>query len=125
MPVKQPAIPRYLITAQELTRRLILSAGKQDLLPDELVLEASIGGWRIALTQENFHVSDTGCLTFRLPPPAVRIKHYNVCIFGQRMNVVLATDYETLRRELHATQQRVAELDEKLNPPHYPSMPYV
>lgn len=125
MQVKQPtAKPPYLITAQVLAQRVTLIAHQRGISPTDLPLNASISGWEIALTQDNFHVSDTGSLVIKLPAPRQRIKHYNVCIFGQRINVVHASDYENLRRQLCATEQRVQQLEAQYTPTQYSCMPY-
>ncbi|KAB2518415.1 hypothetical protein F8N49_22200 [Pseudomonas sp. GXM4] len=125
MQVEQPSKPPYLITAQWLINRLTLIARQQGMCPTELTLDTSIGGWQIPLNEDNFHVTGSGCLIIRMPARPIRIKHYNVCVFGQRLNVVLATDYDNLRRELCVAQQRVERLEARLNPPDCASMPYV
>ncbi|TFA86104.1 hypothetical protein F638_1019 [Pseudomonas sp. LAIL14HWK12:I2] len=102
----------YLITANGLAMRLAIIARQHG---NDVPLKATITGCNIALTVDTFHVSQDGTLVIQLPPSPYRVKHYHVHIFGQRLNVVAATDFDNLRRLLSSAEERISQLEKIKN----------
>lgn len=115
----------YLISAHELITRLNNIALRQRRQTDEVPLNISITGLHMALTADNFHLSETGTLVIQLPPARQRVKHYNVYVFGKRMDLVAADDFDNLRRQLCAAEQRIERLKAMAKPKPCGSDPYI
>ena len=114
----------YLITAHCLTERLNTVVLRQGRPAEDVALHISVSGLDMALTMDNFHLGETGTLVVQLPPARQRVKHYNLYVFGKRMDLVAADDFDNLRRQLHAAEQKIEQLEGR-KPKMYGSDPYI